>query len=352
MDDFLLLTESLAEGRARLGAVEAFLGERLRLALNPRRITLAPVACPRDVVGYVHFPGGRVRLRRRSARRFWERLPALEARLAAGEIAWSHARASVASWSGLARHAHAFRLSRAVFDARDRRNVGKRLLVARAASWRLAPTPSSPTTRRVFLVELPEEACDLGLELGERRMRRQSLADTVARLAVRVQHDHLARAGQSDPHDLHAAREVPPGLVAQLGLTLSGARDLRSQDRRNANVSSREGSQLIAPPHRTFGASRVLAETHASLVASDEELGMALPPGAKDHRDADRDTLLQVAARRHVEEPPVHVLHPALDAWPRDGVSRIEARRHVELDGEADGRRHLNCRGLGLPARR
>jgi hypothetical protein len=38
-------------------------------------------------------------------------------------------RGSVASWHGLAKHADAFRLSRSIFNARDVRNIGKRLLV-------------------------------------------------------------------------------------------------------------------------------------------------------------------------------------------------------------------------------
>jgi hypothetical protein len=40
-----------------------------------------------------------------------------------------HARASVASWFGLARYADAYRLSRSIFLIRDVRNIGKRLLI-------------------------------------------------------------------------------------------------------------------------------------------------------------------------------------------------------------------------------
>jgi len=129
MDDFILLCDGPDEGRARLAAIAPFLVGRLRLCLNPRRVVLAPLAQPRDVLGYVHYPDGRVRIRRRSVRRLWRRLPALATALDADPARWPQARASVASWFGVAKHAHAFRLSRALFAARDVRNLGKRLLI-------------------------------------------------------------------------------------------------------------------------------------------------------------------------------------------------------------------------------
>ncbi len=132
MDDFLLLLDDREAARARLAQVESFLAERLGLRLNPRRVTIAPLAAPHDVLGYVRSPAGagvRWRVRRRSVRRLWRRLQVLEARFDAGEIAWASVRASLASWFGLACRADAFRLSRAIFSVRDVRHLGKRLLV-------------------------------------------------------------------------------------------------------------------------------------------------------------------------------------------------------------------------------
>lgn len=74
-------------------------------------------------------------------RRLWRRLPALEAAVQAGTVPWPRARASVASWFGLAKHAHAFRLSRSVFAARDVYNVGKRLLVRAIVEGRSFGSP-------------------------------------------------------------------------------------------------------------------------------------------------------------------------------------------------------------------
>jgi len=129
MDDFLLLASDRRGARDRLGQVRAFLTEQLRLELNPRRVTVAPIGEPCDLLGYVHHADGRTRLRRRSVRRLWRRLPALERRMAAREIDSDKARASVASWFGLAAHADAFRLSKSIFTQRDVDNAGKRLLV-------------------------------------------------------------------------------------------------------------------------------------------------------------------------------------------------------------------------------
>jgi len=129
MDDFLLLAADRREARDRLGAVGAFLTEHLRLELNPRRVVVAPVSEPCDLLGYVHYADGRSRVRWRNVRRLWRRLPALARRVAGGEIGSESARASVASWFGLAKYADAFGLSVRIFTQRDVDNVGNRLLV-------------------------------------------------------------------------------------------------------------------------------------------------------------------------------------------------------------------------------
>jgi len=132
MDDFVLLANDRAEARRQLVAVKAFLDTNLRLRLNPRRVIIAPLSEPCDLLGYVHHGCGCTRVRRRSVRRLWRRLPVLERRMTTEEITYAEARASVSSWFGVAKHANAFRLSQSLFGARDVRNIGKRLMVQRA----------------------------------------------------------------------------------------------------------------------------------------------------------------------------------------------------------------------------
>jgi len=129
MDDFLLLAGDRREARTLLAEVKEFLREQLRLKLNRRRIVLAPLCEPCDFLGYVQFGDERTRVRRRSVRRLWRRLPALAQGLASGRVSYAQARCCISSWFGLAKHADALQLSRAIFSVRDVANIGKRLLV-------------------------------------------------------------------------------------------------------------------------------------------------------------------------------------------------------------------------------
>ncbi|MGH2986216.1 MAG: RNA-directed DNA polymerase [Solirubrobacterales bacterium] len=88
MDDLVILLYDRAEARRRLAEVEAFLAERLRLRLNPRRSQVAPLRAPRDFLGYVHHPDGPTRVRRRNVGRLRRRLAALDEGLEAGTTDW------------------------------------------------------------------------------------------------------------------------------------------------------------------------------------------------------------------------------------------------------------------------
>jgi hypothetical protein len=129
MDDFVILGEEKAELWEVLKEVERFLHERLHLSLRPERTSVRPVAAGLDFLGYVVYPNGSKRVRRRNVVNVQRRLKRLEAGHARGEISFVHARQSIASWLGLAKHARAFRLSRGLFHAHDVRNIGKRLLL-------------------------------------------------------------------------------------------------------------------------------------------------------------------------------------------------------------------------------
>lgn len=133
MDDFLLLADDQGQARVLLREVRTFLAERLRLELNPRRVVISPLHQPCDLLGYVEHADSRVRVRKRSVRRLWRRLPVLARRVETGGMTDAEARSSVASWFGLAKHADAFRLSESIFLRQDVRNTGKRMLVAQLA---------------------------------------------------------------------------------------------------------------------------------------------------------------------------------------------------------------------------
>ncbi len=141
MDDWIILNDGGTQARERLSVCTRFLAEHLRLRLNARRVRVAPLDHPHDFLGYVQHPAGRSHIRRRSVRRLWRRLPAIERRLGTGQLAWTAARASVASWFGLAACASAFQLSRTVFGRRDVRNIGKRLLVRAAGAGKAGAGP-------------------------------------------------------------------------------------------------------------------------------------------------------------------------------------------------------------------
>lgn len=129
MDDFVILAQAKSELWEILEKIKGFLAVHLKLQLNPIRVAVLPVERGIDFLGYVIYPDGYKRIRRRNVVNFRRRLKALETEHAQAEITFDHARQSIASWLGLAKHTSAFRLSRGLFLEHDVRNIGKRLLV-------------------------------------------------------------------------------------------------------------------------------------------------------------------------------------------------------------------------------
>jgi hypothetical protein len=243
MDDFLLLAADRGEARDRLTAVRTFLNERLRLELNPRRVLVAPVGEPCDLLGYVHHADGRARVRRRSVRRLWRRLPALERRLAAGAIDRAAARlGGELVWPGQAcrclppvvQH-----LSAARCRAHRQALVGEVIV---RASWR--PGRSHPSTVRACVRipigkvhELPDEL--IGAQLAHQPQERAEVSSGVA--LIREDHAAVDAPGREllrvEPREiapvvgeqrqatrrrvlelLAVARRAPPGFDRRLGV--------------------------------------------------------------------------------------------------------------------------------------
>lgn len=131
MDDFVILAREKEELWLLLEEIRSFLDEQLHLKLNPARLAVMPLEKGVDFLGYIIWPGGFKRIRRRNVVNFRRRLKGLSAGVEERIIDYEHARASIASWTGLAIHANAFRLSQAIFMEGDVNNIGKRLLLLR-----------------------------------------------------------------------------------------------------------------------------------------------------------------------------------------------------------------------------
>ncbi|PIR18753.1 MAG: RNA-dependent DNA polymerase [Elusimicrobia bacterium CG11_big_fil_rev_8_21_14_0_20_64_6] len=111
MDDMLLFASGKAELWETLARIEAFLAERLRLRVHPKKRTVSPVRRGVDWVGYRVFPD-RVRLLRRNIFRFRARNRRLRRLLRRRTIPTRRVRDSLVSFLGYARHAQAGRLMR------------------------------------------------------------------------------------------------------------------------------------------------------------------------------------------------------------------------------------------------
>jgi len=129
MDDFVILGCEKSELWKVLNEIRAYLGDSLKLELNPKRLTIMPIEKGIDFLGYVIFPDGYKRVRRRNVVNFRRRLESLKVDFTRGAVSYEHVRASIASWLGLAMYANAFLLSRAIFLEKDIHNIGKRLMI-------------------------------------------------------------------------------------------------------------------------------------------------------------------------------------------------------------------------------
>ena len=145
-EDYLSYLHWLGEALDESECARVFLNDKLRLALNPHRVAVVPLAHGVDFLGYVIYPDGYKRIRRRNVRNVRRRLERLQAGHEQGALSFAYARGSIASWLGLAKHASAFRLSRDLFTEHDVRNIGKRLLVKmlRSKAMRTSTTPAAP----------------------------------------------------------------------------------------------------------------------------------------------------------------------------------------------------------------
>jgi len=110
MDDFLLFGPGKPELWSVLSRIEAFLAEKLRLRVHPKKRTVSPVSCGIDWVGYMVFQE-RVRVRRRNIFRFRNRNRKLRAILKRGQIHPRDIKQSIMSFCAYTSHADANKLT-------------------------------------------------------------------------------------------------------------------------------------------------------------------------------------------------------------------------------------------------
>jgi hypothetical protein len=109
MDDFLILgpdKRHLREDKERIGA---FLRDRLKLTLHPRKADIAPIDTGVDFLGYV-FRDGRRYLRKSTVKRFMEKRRRYQAMVKTGDLAARSFENTLVSWRGYARFADAHQL--------------------------------------------------------------------------------------------------------------------------------------------------------------------------------------------------------------------------------------------------
>jgi len=115
MDDFLLFGPDKKDLWLALSRIEAFLAEKLRLRVHPKKRTVTPVNCGIDWVGYMVFPE-RVRVRRRNIFRFRLRNRKLRALFKRGRIHVPDIKQSIMSFCAYSSHADAASLTRNLLE--------------------------------------------------------------------------------------------------------------------------------------------------------------------------------------------------------------------------------------------
>ena len=115
VDDFALFADDPAVLANWRDHIAAFLNRR-RLVLHPTKTVVVPTAEPATFLGFALLADGRRRLPEDNVRRFRNRFRGLRDRWRAGTIDSEAVRRRVCSWIAHAKHAHTWRLRRAIFQ--------------------------------------------------------------------------------------------------------------------------------------------------------------------------------------------------------------------------------------------
>lgn len=114
MDDIVMLSDDLNQLREWRVQIEAFMRERLKLELNPKKSFIQPMSHGIDFCQYRIFPD-HIRLKKRTALRMKRNLKRIMRLYAEGKIDLDRAKRTLASYKGLLQHCDSYRLGKSIF---------------------------------------------------------------------------------------------------------------------------------------------------------------------------------------------------------------------------------------------
>lgn len=114
MDDIVMLSDDVNRLREWRRQIEAFMAERLKLELNPKKSFIQPIDNGIDFCQYRIFPD-HIRLKKRTALRMKHNLKRVQKQFAEGKIDLERANRTLASYKGLLSHCDSYQLGRTIF---------------------------------------------------------------------------------------------------------------------------------------------------------------------------------------------------------------------------------------------
>lgn len=114
MDDVVMISDSKAQLMEWRGEIEAFMAERLKLELNPKKTFIQPISHGIDFCQYRVYPD-HIKLKKATALRMKRNLKRIQKLYAEGKIDLERAQRTVTSYMGLLSHCDSYHLRRTIF---------------------------------------------------------------------------------------------------------------------------------------------------------------------------------------------------------------------------------------------
>ena len=114
MDDIVMISDSKAQLREWRREIEAFMAERLKLELNPKKSFIQPISHGIDFCQYRIYPD-HIRLKKSTALRMKRNLKRIQNLYAEGKIDLERAQRTINSYMGLMSHCDSYQLRKAIF---------------------------------------------------------------------------------------------------------------------------------------------------------------------------------------------------------------------------------------------